>query len=326
MSKFDEMTIKIGKHLVPIWTEVLLMVDEFFDESSEGMTDALIEFFVELSHAVVFAVKNLKNMLTWVGKLVGNFISWKKVITFLTSIFTGMFFYGLGMVVTTLYSMAGAVFLLGIASAATVAKYIAMGALFATVVAVIQDLITWLQGGDALFADFWASAWEAMQTFGKKATAFYEQIVGHAEEKIGPKLKRLFRVLIDSSKEFFNYLDESGMLGALDKIAIVVGGYTALTGKDLGIAGKALETYAGGRAGWEALKVLQETTGIDITGGLGLTDKKAPATPGGKNVTINNTVDQRGSTFKGNKEQQEALKNAKQAQDQQLREAGRDAS
>ena len=43
-------------------------------------------------------------------------------------------------------------------------------------------------------------------------------------------------------------------------------------------------------------------------------------------MTINNTVDQRGSTFKGNKEQQEALKNAKQAQDQQLREAGRDAS
>ena len=87
--------------------------------------------------------------------LVGNFISWKKVITFLTSIFTGMFFYGLGMVVTTLYSMAGAVFLLGLASTATVVKYIAMGAMFASVVAIIQDFITWLQGGDALFADFW---------------------------------------------------------------------------------------------------------------------------------------------------------------------------
>ena len=325
MAKFDELTIKIGKHLMPIWTEILLMADQFFDENKEEFTDALIEFFVDLSSAIVTSVRTLKSMFSWVGKLVGNFISWKKLISYFTAIFTGMFLYGLGMVVTTLYSMAGAVVMLGIVSATTIAKYVAIGALFFSVVLVLQDLITWLQGGNSLFADFWEKASKALKKFSKRATKMYEEIAQHSEKKIGPMLKRLFRVLIDSSKEFVAYLKTSGLMDTLDKMASVVGVFGLLTGKkDLGAIGgasKAWKGISGGIKGAENAANLAQTFGIpipDFLTGKGGTGKTAMTVNNKKEVNITNN----NPNYK-NKEEAEKIK---QTNERQLRNAMADAS
>ena len=325
MAKFDELTIKIGKHLMPIWTEILLMADQFFDENKEEFTDALIEFFVDLSSAIVTSVKTLKSMLSWVGKLVGNFISWKKVISYLTAIFTGMFLYGLGMVVTTLYSMAGAVVMLGIVSATTIAKYVAIGAIFFAVVLVLQDLITWLQGGNALFADFWAKASVALKRFGKRVTEIYEEIANHSEQKLGPMLKRLFRVLIRSSQEFVAYLKESGLMSMLDNMASVVGLAGILTGnKKLGFFGAgaaAWKKVSGGITGIEKGAALARKAGIpipDIFSGKGGAEKTAMTVNNKKEVNIINN----NPNYRDQKQSDETKKQI----DQGVRNAMADAS
>lgn len=162
-----------------------LTVEQAMVMSSNAYKQGIFEFerqtglFSAIAHSIVNSVKFVSNNLTWLSNKFGGT---KRLLTLLTVGFGvlasalvvanwGTF---IGWVSKATIAMRG----FAVANAAALWEYVLIAAAIAIVVLAIQDLYTWINGGDSLLGR-WLGSWE---DFKAKSKSFFQPLIDMTNE------------------------------------------------------------------------------------------------------------------------------------------------
>lgn len=163
--QFEKMPLTVEQAMVMTGNAFKQGVFEF-----ERQTGA----FSTIAHAIVSAVKGITNNIIW---LTNKFGGTKRTLTLfavgLGIISAALVAIKFGPILAGIRSMVVAMRAFAIANAAIMLKFVLIAAVIAIVVLAIQDLYTWINGGDSLLGR-WLGSWE---DFKEKSRSFFEPLI-----------------------------------------------------------------------------------------------------------------------------------------------------
>ena len=164
-SQFDKMPITIGQAFQMMENSFKMGVAEF--ERSTGL-------FSTIAHGIVNAVKGIETGLSTLSKIVGGT---RNLIILLSAAFGGLM---ASMVIINFSKIISAFRALAVATSLATWEWVLIAAAITILILAIQDLYTWINGGDSLIGR-WLGSWE---DFKAKAATFLKPLIDGFNELV----------------------------------------------------------------------------------------------------------------------------------------------